>query len=199
MKSAWIGKVGERTMGKKRNRWLPSVGEADEAWESRSFTELYDEYFPKVNRYLRSRVPNYWDADDLTTAVFLKALENFHQYDRSRSFGAWIFRIAHNTYVDYIRKKRELPMNHEEWLADEVDPTWQPEERTVSKEESTTLQRMMEQLTEDQRDVLLLRYFGELKISQVAEAIGKSESAIKMIARRALMRLRGIYERGNES
>jgi RNA polymerase sigma factor (sigma-70 family) len=167
-------------------------------WEHRSFTDLYDEYFNQVNRYLRCRVNNYWDGDDLTTTVFLKALENFHQYDRSRSFGAWIFRIAHNVYVDYVRKKKEVPINHEEWLVNEEDTTWQPEQRTLSKEERNDLQQWIEQLTQDQKDVLSLRYFADLKIRQVAEVIGKSDSAIKMITRRAIAQLKKFYERGKE-
>jgi RNA polymerase sigma factor (sigma-70 family) len=167
-------------------------------WEHRSFTELYDEYFNQVNRYLRCRVNNYWDADDLTTTVFLKALENFRQYDRSRSFGAWIFRIAHNTYIDYVRKKREVPVNYEEWLAVEEDPTWQPEQQTLFKEEKIYLRQWMKQLTQDQRDVLTLRYFADLKVTQIAEVVGKSNSAIKMITQRALLQLKGLYERGNE-
>jgi RNA polymerase sigma factor (sigma-70 family) len=166
-------------------------------WESRSFTELYDEYFNKVNRYLRCRVRNEWDADDLTTAVFLKALEHFEQYHRSRSFGAWIFRIAHNTFVDYVRKKREVPMNHEEWLAETEDETWQPENTVLTNEEKENLRQYLERLSRDQRDVITLRYFAELKVLEVADVIGKSESAIKMISRRALQHLKYFYERGN--
>jgi RNA polymerase sigma factor (sigma-70 family) len=166
--------------------------------EQRSFTELYDEYFDQVNRYLRYRAKNYWDADDLTTIVFIKALENFTQYNRTKSFGAWIFRIAQNTYIDYLRKKKEVPIQHEEWLADQEDPTWQPEEHVITEEERSRLKQTISSLTQDQRDVITLRYFADLKLAQIGEVIGKSESAIKMISKRALSRLKKVYEGRSE-
>lgn len=162
--------------------------------EQRSFTELYDEYFDQVNRYLRYRAKNYWDADDLTTTVFIKALENFDQYNRSKSFGAWIFRIAQNTYIDYLRKKKEVPIQHAEWLSDQEDLTWQPEKHLITEEERTHLKETMGLLTQDQRDVINLRYFADLKLSQIGEVIGKSESAIKMISKRAIARLKVLHE-----
>lgn len=173
--------------------------DGSQGWEERSFAELYDEYFAKVNRYLRTRVSNYWDADDLTTAVFIKALEHFRSYDRSRPFGSWIFRIAHNTYVDYVKKRKEIPIQHQKWMAAEEDETWQPEKTALNKEQSHRLKDLLERLTPDQRDVLMLRFFADLKMGQIAEVIGKSDSAIKMITKRALSRLKTWFEGGNEA
>lgn len=166
-------------------------------YESRSFTELYDEYFDRVNRYLRYRVHNPWDADDLTTIVFMKALEKFDQYSRTSPFASWIFRIAHNAFVDFVRKNRELPMEQEELLSGEIDDTWQPEQQALSSEEIRLLRDRLDQLTQDQRDVLTLRYFADLKIHQVAEVLGKTESSVKMISYRALQQLQKMYERGD--
>jgi RNA polymerase sigma factor (sigma-70 family) len=167
--------------------------ETEHSWEERSFPELYDAYFDAVNRYLRSRAHHYWDGDDLTATVFMKALEHFAKYDRSKSFEAWIFRIAHNTYIDYLRKKKEVLSDQEAVFDDRTDRTWQPEEQALSKETRDELQQTLEQLTHDQRDVLMLRYFGDLKHSQIGQVIGKSESAIKVISRRALARLKKLY------
>jgi|UPI0002EF5854 RNA polymerase sigma-70 factor (ECF subfamily) len=168
-------------------------------YETRDFTELYDEYFDRVNRYLRCRVYNSWDADDLTTAVFLKALEKFDQYSRTRPFAAWIFRIAHNTFIDYIRKNREVPTEDKFLLSDEPDDTWQPEQQALSKETLATLLERLDRLTQDQRDVLSLRYFAELKISQVADVLGKTESSVKMIAYRGLQQLQKLYKEGDRN
>jgi len=166
-------------------------------YESRSFTELYDEYFDRVNRYLRYRVHNPWDADDLTTIVFMKALEKFDQYSRTSPFASWIFRIAHNAFVDFVRKNRELPMEQDELLCGEIDDTWQPEQQALSSEEIRLLKDRLDLLTQDQRDVLTLRYFADLKIHQVAEVLGKTESSVKMISYRALQQLQKMYERGD--
>jgi RNA polymerase sigma factor (sigma-70 family) len=163
--------------------------------ETRSFTELYDEYFDRINRYLRCRVNNMWDADDLTTVVFLKALEKFAQYDRRNSFAAWIFRIAQNTFIDFLRKKKEIPLDTGEWLSEDDDETWQPEKTLLNMEQIKHLHHQLGQLSQDQRDVLTLRYFGELKINQVAEVLGKTESSIKMISRRGLHKLHQLFEK----
>lgn len=168
--------------------------------EQFSFEELYDEYFDKVNRYLRYRVRNHWDADDLTTTVFLKALENLEQYNHQNSFGAWIFRIAHNTYIDYLRKKREYPMGEgQDFLKTKIDTSVEPLAQTITKEMVHELNELLHQLPADQRDVLTLRYFGELKISEVAEVLGKSESAVKMLSYRGIQKLRKMIRDGEQN
>lgn len=164
-------------------------------YESRTFCELYSEFFSRINCYLRSRVRNRWDADDLTTVVFMKAWEKFEQYSRAYPFASWIFRIAHNTYVDYVRKHREVPVDQEEMLGGEADDTWQPELHALTSEEFSLLRNRLDLLSRSQKDVLTLRYFAGLKISQVADLLGKTESSIKMISHRGLRRLRIMYER----
>lgn len=171
-----------------------SNNSCDQNLEERDFGELYDEYFDRVNRYLRCRANNVWDADDLTTTVFLKALEKFHQYDRRNPFASWIFRIAHNTFIDYLRKKKEYPLEPTSWVFEESDETWQPERQVLDKEQIEFLHEKLSRLTGDQRDVLTLRYFADLKISQVAEVLGKSESAIKMIAFRGMKQLQQLVK-----
>jgi RNA polymerase sigma factor (sigma-70 family) len=184
-------------MAMERTERTSSTETGSEYYESRDFTELYDEYFDRVNRYLRCRVKNTWDADDLTTTVFLKALEKFDQYSRTSPFASWIFRIAHNAYVDFMRKNREMPVDQEELLGAEPDDTWQPERQALTNEEIRLLKERLDLLTQDQRDVLTLRYFADLKISQVAEVLGKTESSVKMISYRALQQLQKMYEGGD--
>ncbi|MFY0544294.1 RNA polymerase sigma factor [Brevibacillus sp. H7] len=184
-------------MPMERTDRTPASAPRSDYYETRDFTELYDEFFDRVNRYLRYRVHNTWDADDLTTTVFLKALEKFDQYSRTSPFASWIFRIAHNTFIDFVRKNRELPVDQEELLGGEPDDTWQPERQALSNEEIRLLRDRLDLLTQDQRDVLTLRYFADLKIIQVAEVLGKTESSVKMISYRALQQLQKMYERGD--
>ncbi len=162
-------------------------------FEHREFVELYDEYFDRVNRYLRCRVHNVWDADDLTTVVFLKALEKFEQYSRTSPFAGWIFSIAHHAFIDFCRKKKELPMDHTEFFEQSVDPTWDPEDHALTNEQTSILLKKMENLTRDQRDVITLRYFGDLRIAQVAVILGKTEASVKTISHRGLKELRKQY------
>jgi RNA polymerase sigma-70 factor (ECF subfamily) len=164
-----------------------------------SFEELYDRQFDAVNRYLRYRIRSSWDADDLTATVFLKALEHFHQYRGEAPVVVWLFRIAHNCYVDYLRGRREKVFPEEKMLLYNNFPSG-PEEELLREEEVHQLRKMLWHLTRSQRDVVSLRYAGELKFSQIAMVLGKSESAVRMIHHRALKSLRAnffiIEERG---
>ncbi|MBM7856015.1 RNA polymerase sigma-70 factor (ECF subfamily) [Desulfohalotomaculum tongense] len=155
----------------------------------KNFEELYNENFARVNRYLRYRVINTWDADDLTALVFMKALEKFHTYRGESSFSAWILRIAHNVYVDYVRKDREVATPEEKLHRQVVEGA--PEEEMLLNEEVDELRSFMNELPPDYRDVIALRYAGELRFKQIGEVLGKSEVAVRMMHHRAIKMLRG--------
>lgn len=158
------------------------------------FEELYDKYFEPVNRYLRYRVDSTWDADDLTTIVFMKALENFGKYRADGPFAAWIFRIAHNVYVDYIRGRREYATS-DFMLELAAGSEEEPEEIVLQGEELKKLRQLLNNLSPDYRDVVALRYAGDLRFAQIAEVLGKTESAVRMLHHRALKQLRRSYIR----
>lgn len=162
-----------------------------------SFAELYDRHFDAVNRYLRYRLDNPWDADDLTAAVFLRALENFSQYRGEAPFAVWLFRIAHNAYVDFLRGRRERVFAEEEMILLGTAPSG-PEEELLRSEEARQLKDMLRRLPPEQRDVVSLRYAGELKFRQIALVLGKSAAAVRMIHRRALNALRNTYLKEGE-
>lgn len=173
------------------------AGNEQERGARASFAELYDRYFDAVNRYLRYRMDNPWDADDLTAAVFLKAMENFPKHRGDAPFAVWLFRIAHNAYVDYLRGRRERVFTEEE-MSHPGAATSGPEEELLRSEEVRQLKDMLRRLPPEQRDVVSLRYAGELKFSQIAQVLGKSTAAVRMIHHRALKALRSNYAKDRE-
>lgn len=157
-----------------------------------TFVEVYDLYFDQINRYLRYRVSNTWDADDLTAQVFTKAFEHFDQCEQKDRIRAWIFQIAHNTYVDYLRKRKEhLPLDEQLISA---NPDSHPEATALAGEEVAKLKACMEQLSQDQRDVVLLKYFGDLKYNQIADVLGKKNNTVKTLGFRAIKKIRSIWD-----
>jgi len=152
------------------------------------FEVLYDTYFDRVNRYLRYRVSSVWDADDLTATVFTRALEKYHLF-RGDAPAVWLFRIAHNIFVDYIRTRNKYVMAGGE-AESMAAPDCQPEEEFLRLEELERLQHMLELMSPVQRDVVSLRYVGELRFGQIARVLEKTESAVRMIHYRSLKILR---------
>ena len=158
--------------------------------------QIYDEYFSKIYRYFGYRVNNVWDVEDLTTTVFIKVYAKLEQYDRRHPFGAWIFRIAHNALIDYLRKKRECPMEEEMFrLIKSTDAL--PEESCLAKELSAGLWKHVDRLTMDQKNVIALRYLGELRMSEIAEILGKTESSVKILHFRGIKKLQQMMNRSD--
>lgn len=161
---------------------------------SMTFEELYNRNFEKVNRYLRYRLANTWDADDLTTLAFMKALEKFHTYRGQSSFSSWLFRIAHNVYVDYVKGSKELA-SPDEVIHRQLTSYKSTEEQILQGEEIRELRQLLDKLPPDYRDVMALRYAGELRFAQIADVLGKTEASVRMIHHRAIKILRQHYER----
>ena len=155
-----------------------------EAW-----ARLYEEYFPRIYRYIALRVQNRTEAEDLAEQVFLKALESGPSFRwRGAPVSSWLFRIARNQVIDYWRtdkSKRTLPLN-EFLVSDSIDP-----ERAA--ERNSDIRRLIQavgQLTQAQRDVIELRFAGGLSISEVANILGRSPGAVKVLQHSALATLR---------
>lgn len=161
----------------------------DENEKINSFAALYDTYFDRVNRYLRYRVSNLWDADDLTASVFIKALEKYHLFRGEAPVAVWLFRITHNTYVDYMRSRNRYVLSDCREVAGTEDRL-PPEEEFLRLEELARLRKMLDLMDPDQRDVISLRYVGDLKFGQIARVLDKTEAAVRMIHHRALKTLR---------
>lgn len=164
-----------------------------------TFEELYDLHFDAVNRYLRCRVADVWDADDLTAAVFVKAMENFHRFRGEAPMAVWLFRICHNTFVDYIRSRKKNAGGVNVELA--AGDSCQPEEEYFRREELAQLRNLLDSLPGDYRDVIALRYMGDLKFKQIAQVLGKNEAAVRMTHYRSLKMLRELMagDRGEKN
>ncbi|MEE8471142.1 MAG: sigma-70 family RNA polymerase sigma factor [Dehalococcoidia bacterium] len=155
-----------------------------EAW-----ARLYEEYMPKIYRYVALRVQNRMEAEDLTEQVFLKALEAGPSFKwRGAPISSWLFRIARNQVIDYWRtdkSSRTLPLG-ESLVNDMSDP-----EREAEKNESIRqVIQAVGQLTQAQRDVIELRFAGGLSTAEVARILGKSQGAVKVMQHSALAALR---------
>jgi RNA polymerase sigma-70 factor (ECF subfamily) len=154
-----------------------------------AFGAIFDAYHAAVYRFVVSRVGRPSDAEDLTQLVFVKALEALPRYDaRGVPFGGWLFRLARNAVIDHVRTRRE----HVELEAVKQRATEDagPEAVASLRDELDAVARALEQLTEDQREVIALRFFAGLSAREAAEAMGRQEGTIRGLQFRAIAALR---------
>lgn len=168
---------------------------ADEISAGEIFAELYEQYLPKVFRYIQYRVNSMQLAEDLTSTTFEKALVNFSRYSSDKAkFSTWIFSIARNVVIDYYRvsqRKQTAPLEE----AGEVpSKDLSPEEKLFQGEELARLQGYLAQLQQDEQEIIRLKFGAELNNRQIAKMLGLSESNVGTRLYRAVRKLRDSFQ-----
>lgn len=180
--------VGANSAIPRANDDTPLVYRAIERDEE-AFSELYDRHVVRVYRHLYYMVGNAAEAEDLTSQTFLRAWEAIPRYQvRGAPFISWLLRIAHNLGVSHLRSKKESSQLHD-GIVDEkmrIDP----ESSYMQTADEELVHAAILLLREEQRQVIILRFIEDLDYKEVAEIIGKSVAAIRVIQHRALNSLR---------
>ena len=160
-----------------------------------ALTQIYEENFDRIYRYIAIKIGDRTEAEDLTQQVFLKAIQSISSYKwKGMPFSAWLYRIAHNQIVDHVRKRSRKPTVS---LEDNDPPgSDNPEKVTERKLEMEELAVAAMKLTPSQREVISLRFAGQLSIAEAAKAMGKSEGAIKALQHSAVAALRRVLATG---
>ena len=151
--------------------------------------ELYLEHHEHIFRFIWSRVYDAQQAEDLTGEVFTRMVASLSGFrDRSLPFRAWLYRIARNLIIDHHRKESSINA-----LAAVAEPPTSP--RSLEQRAETTLtleqvQRLLEKIDPEQREVVELRFLAELSLEEVSLVMNKSIPAIKALQHRGLASLR---------
>ena len=165
----------------------------------RSFAPLYDHYFPKIYNYIYHRVQNAQLAEDLVAETFYKALANINKFKwqgQGYSFAGWLYTIARNQVIDQFRRQEPQLLEESNWdlVAPETD---NPEDKVLQDVTREELLKVIQTLTPNQQDALLLRFQEGLKIKEIAAVLDKNEGAIKALLFRGLKSLRKKLEGGD--
>jgi len=154
-----------------------------------AFAKLYDLYIEKIYAYLYYRTHHRETAEDLASDVFMKAFAKIAAFDPGAgSFSSWIYRIAHNRLVDHYRGFKQVDDIEDVWdaLRSDVDVNRDAE----TSERLQLVQKHVQALPVAQREVILLRAWDGLTYAEIAEVLGKNESACKMAFSRGLSTLK---------
>jgi RNA polymerase sigma-70 factor, ECF subfamily len=209
---AWVGETpngtGRRSLDRmeaQQRSVAPQAATTDEAADQEvrrlvdrardgdadAFGDLYDRYQPEILRYLIVRVRDRDVAEDLAQQVFLKAWQAIPRYEhRGVPFRAWLYRMAHNQMVDHFRTSR--PTTDLEGV--ELPEPSEAEERLLTAETHEVLRAALERLSEDHRQVLVLRFLMEKSAREIGEIMGRKEVTVRGLQMRALQALRREIE-----
>lgn len=154
------------------------------AWQA-----IYEDLAPAVTGYLRARGAN--DADDIVGEVFLQVVRDLASFQGGESeFRSWVFKVAHHRLLDAVRyaSRRPAELRPPEDLS-QLGPRGHVEDEALSSLRLGRVRALLERLSPDQQDVLLLRLFGQMTIEEVAATLGKRPGAVKALQRRGLVAL----------
>jgi len=154
-----------------------------------AFGALYDRYFERIYSYAYHHTGNQAEAEDVTAQTFKQAFENFHRFEwRGLPMGAWLYRIASNIITGQHRRRRPTAPFEEAIEVPGSSPT--PEETFLQGEQYGELLVKVRRLPEAQRLAIILRFGQSLSYAEIAEAIDRTEGAVKQLIHRALVSLR---------
>jgi RNA polymerase sigma-70 factor (TIGR02952 family) len=160
-----------------------------------AFAAFYEQYLPKIFRYISYRVTDRYMAEDLTATVFEKALSKFNQYSLEKAaLSTWVFRIARNTLIDHFRARgREKTVPLDEAFDRPVNGK-SPEQTIIEQEESQLLRACISKLSTHEQEIISLKFSSEMTNRQIADMLGLTESNVGVILYRTVRKLRNYYE-----
>lgn len=153
-----------------------------------AFEALYDRHKGKVYGYLRKRVSNRFDRDEIQQNVFLKLHRSRHRYNSSFPFLPWLFTICRNVLIDFMRSKeaKEGRLVQDDGIIDGL-PSVEAEDSGID-----ALTPVMSELNEDQREAIRMRYGEDFSFDEIAKKLNTSVPNARQMVSRAVKKLRGL-------
>lgn len=159
--------------------------------DAEAFSFLYEKYVNKIFSYIYYRTGSTTDAEDLTARVFQRALGRIDRYtQKGVPFSAWLYRIAHNLVANWHRdnsRRQEVALDDQMNL---VMSGEQPERQVVDFQEVEKLIEVIQRLTPERQQLVILKFVQQLSNAEIAVIMSKSEGAIKSLYHRTLIELR---------
>jgi RNA polymerase sigma-70 factor, ECF subfamily len=161
-----------------------------------AFTALYDRYVDQVFRHVYYRVSNQTDAEDITQEAFVRAWKAIDRYKRTEApFAAWLITIARNLIVDHYKRKPNT-VNLDDVVEQAPHQTVSDPERLAESSFNRDLvRRAIAKLKGDQQQVVTMRFIDGFSYEEIAQAMNKSQGAVRVIQYRALNELRQWLKR----
>jgi len=173
-------------------------------WIKKGHPEIYDEivirYQKKLFSYVYRLVGNKEEAEDILQNVFVKAYRNIASFDVERKFSSWIYRIAHNEAINFLKRRNKRKfISWEDIVASKDKMETKSEERSpidlwIREESRLEVQMALNRLPEKYQKVLMLRYFSEKSYAQIGKIIKSPVNTVGTLINRAKKKLMAIVK-----
>jgi RNA polymerase sigma-70 factor (ECF subfamily) len=167
--------------------------------DTQAWGDLYREYAPAIFRFCRRAMPTREDAEDATMEIFMKLRTKLVQYDQSRSFTAWLYKVAANHCWDMLRRRRVRQGKETEDVTE--IPLEAPEpnqlEKLIEERTSEEVRRALDKLGLRARMALVMRYYSDMSYDEIADALGVRRAFVGVVLLRARHELRQALGENN--
>jgi RNA polymerase sigma-70 factor (ECF subfamily) len=167
--------------------------------DTQAWGDLYREYAPAIFRFCRRAMPTREDAEDATMEIFMKLRDKLIQYDQSRSFTAWLYKVAAKHCWDLLRRRR-VRQDKETEDVTEI-PLEAPEpnqlEKLIEERTSEEVRRALDKLGLRARMALVMRYYSDMSYDEIADALGVRRAFVGVVLLRARHELRQALGENN--
>ena len=167
--------------------------------DTQAWGDLYREYAPAIFRFCRRAMPTREDAEDATMEIFMKLRDKLAQYDQSRSFTAWLYKVSANHCWDMLRRRR-VRQDKETEDVTEI-PLEAPEpnqlEKLIEERTSAEVRRALDKLGLRARMALVMRYYSDMSYDEIADALGVRRAFVGVVLLRARHELRQALGENN--
>lgn len=165
--------------------------------EVEPFELLVQRYQEKLLRYGRKFLNNNQDIEEIVQEVFIKAYVNIKGFDCSRKFSSWIYRIAHNEFVNALKKKRPLYFFDLDVLLPHFVSKEDIERDIEKKEIKSLIDKSLNKLSLKYKEVIVLYYFEELSYKEISDVLRIPISTVGVRIKRAKKLMKNLYEQNN--
>ncbi|HNU93921.1 MAG TPA: sigma-70 family RNA polymerase sigma factor [Bacillota bacterium] len=174
--------------------------------DPRGMEAIYERYFDRIYRFAYSRLRSAQDAEDVTSAIFLKLCKSLDSFRGEAKFSTWIYTVANNAVMDSVRRRRpsvsldaDLRIDGDDSVPREIeDDAPGPDDRVADADFARYVYSKLDALPPAQRSVIELRFFMELSYQQIADQLGVELGTVKSRLNRAIAALRSLVSTEEE-
>lgn len=152
--------------------------------------EVFTLYHKKIENYIYGKVSDRYLAEDLTSVIFLKIYQKLDDYDESKaSISTWIYTIANNTVIDYFRTRKVT-----EEIPEDITAMGEIDDELIKEDMLKELANALKKLPEKERDLLIFRYYDNMKLTEISEKMGISYAYAKVVHAKAIEHMRDFMD-----